>query len=192
MPPSGHGEITLLLDRWNNGDATALDELMPLVYEELRRMASARRRHASPAETLQPTAIVHEAYLRLVGNASLRLQDRTHFFAVAARAMRQIIIDDARRKDSLKRGGAALRVTLDEGIQGRPGKDIDIVALDDALEKLGQADPAQAQLVEMRFFAGLTLEEIADVTKVSLATTKRRWRLARAWLFRELSEETGH
>lgn len=154
-------------------------------------MAAARRRHAS-GETLQPTAIVHEAYLRLAGNASLRLQDRTHFFAVAARAMRQIVIDDARRKDSLKRGGGAIRVTLDEGIEGQPAEQVDLVALDAALEKLGQADASQAQLVEMRFFAGLTLEEIADLTKVSLATTKRRWRLARAWLFRELSQELGH
>lgn len=155
-------------------------------------MAASRRRQASPAETLQPTAIVHEAYLRLAANASLRLNDRTHFFAVAARAMRQIIIDDARRKESLKRGGANLRVTLDEGIEGSlPANDVDIVALDEALEKLGRADASQAQLVEMRFFAGLTLEEIAELTKVSLATTKRRWRLARAWLFRELSQETG-
>lgn len=189
MVPESPGEISLLLARWNGGDSTALDELMPLVYDELRRMASARRRRSDPLQTLQPTALVHEAYLRLVGSNSPRPLDRTHFFALAGRAMRQIVIDEARRKESLKRGGTALRVTLDDGIPDRPAAEVDVIALDAALEKLSAGDADQARLVEMRFFAGLTLEEIAAVTGTSLATAKRRWRLARAWLFRELSEE---
>lgn len=199
MPP---GHITALLERWNVGDAAARDELMSLVYGELRRMAAARLRGAGAGASLQPTALVHEVYLRLAGSETVRWNDRVHFFAVASRAMRQIIVDEARRKTSLKRGGGEVRVTLDESVdashfapsedlRGAPrnrGTDVDLLALDRALERLAAADESQARLVEMRFFAGLTLEEIADVTQVSLATTKRRWRLARAWLFRELSE----
>lgn len=183
------GQITALLMRWNGGDAAARDELMALVYGELRRIAAARLRGAGPGESLQPTALVHEAYLRLAGSGSVQWNDRAHFFAVASRAMRQIVVDEARRKGSLKRGGGELRVTLHDGIEDGGGRsDVDLVALDGALQRLAEADESQARLVEMRFFGGLTLEEIAALTEVSLATTKRRWRMARAWLFRELTE----
>lgn len=187
--PMVPGQITALLVRWNGGDGAARDELMSLVYDELRRMATARLRGAAPGDSLQPTALVHEVYLRLAGNESVQWNDRAHFFAVASRAMRQIVVDEARRKGSLKRGGGEVRVTLDDAVEdGRGRSDVDLVALDAALQRLADADQSQARLVEMRFFGGLTLEEIAAVTEVSLATTKRRWRLARAWLFRELTE----
>lgn len=186
------GQITTLLERWNVGDAGARDELMSLVYGELRRMAAARLRGAEAGASLQPTALVHEVYLRLASSEAVRWNDRVHFFAVASRAMRQIIVDEARRKTSLKRGGGELRVTLDESIEDGGGtSNVDLVALDRALARLAETDEAQARLVEMRFFGGLTLEEIAEVTEVSLATIKRRWRLARAWLFRELTESRG-
>lgn len=187
------GRITALLVRWNRGEVAARDELMALVYAELRRMAAARLRGAGPGASLQPTALVHEVYLRLAGGEGVQWNDRAHFFAVASRAMRQIVVDAARRRESLKRGGAEVLVSLDDAIAADADgerRDVDVVALDRALERLAEADESQARLVELRFFGGLTLEEIAAVSNISHATVKRRWRLARAWLFRELTEGT--
>jgi RNA polymerase sigma factor (TIGR02999 family) len=186
VAPAEAGRITALLVRWNGGDASARDELVSLVYGELRRMAAARLR-GTPGGSLQPTVLVHEVYLRLAGADAMQWQNRAHFFAVAARAMRQIVVDEARRKHAAKRGGHELRVTLDEGIAAER-EEVDLVALDGALERLAAADEYQARLVEMRFFGGLTFEEIAVLSDLSLATVKRRWRLARAWLFRELAQ----
>jgi RNA polymerase sigma factor (TIGR02999 family) len=189
--PNDAGRITALLARWKRGEVAARDELMALVYGELRRMAAARLRGAGPGASLQPTALVHEVYLRLAGSDAAQWNDRAHFFAVASRAMRQIVVDAARRRESLKRGGGEVLVTLDDAIAADAGgarRDVELVALDRALERLAGADESQARLVELRFFGGLTLEEIAAVSSLSLATVKRRWRLARAWLFRELTE----
>jgi RNA polymerase sigma factor (TIGR02999 family) len=185
MPESG--AVTRLLLKWRAGDESAFHELMELVYRDLRRRADAYLRHERADHTLAPTGLVHEAYLKLVGEAHLPWSDRAHFFAVAARAMRQVLVDHARRRAAAKRGGAVERVTLHDA----PGKDAgpaaDLVALDAALVRLAELDPDQARLVELRYFGGLTIEETAEALGSSPATVKRSWASARAFLYAELS-----
>jgi RNA polymerase sigma-70 factor, ECF subfamily len=164
------------------------DELAPLVYNELRRLAGAYMRREAPGQTLQPTALVHEAYLRLAGEGT-PWNDRRHFVGIAARAMRQILVERARARGAQKRWGALDRVSLHESLAGALPHDDLMPALDEALERLEALDPEQARIVELRFFAGLTIEETADALALSPATLKRRWSLARAWLFRELSSQ---
>lgn len=181
------GGVTGLLIDWSNGDRGALDRLMPLVYEELRHIA---RRHLSaedPAHTLQSTALVHEAYLKLVDQRRVQWQNRAHFFAVAAQLIRRVLLDHARRRDAAKRGGPATRLTLEEGLLASRYRDVDLVSLDEALNALAELDPQQARVVEMRFFAGLTIAEAAEALGISTATVQRDWVTAKAWLFDRLS-----
>jgi RNA polymerase sigma-70 factor, ECF subfamily len=170
-------------------DDRQVDALLPVVYEELRRLAAAYLRRERPGQTLQPTALVHEAYLRLMKDRPDRWQNRAHFCAIAAHSMRQILIERARARGAQKRGGAQPRVTLDEGlVAGEPSPTVDLIALDQALERLEAVDPEQARLVELRFFGGLTIEETAEAMNISPATVKRHWTVARAWLARELAD----
>ena len=170
-------------------DDRQVDALLPIVYEELRRLAAAYLRRERPGQTLQPTALVHEAYLRLMKDRPDRWQNRAHFCAIAAHSMRQILIERARARGAQKRGGAQPRVTLDEGlVAGEPSATVDLLALDQALERLAAVDPEQARLVELRFFGGLTIEETAEAMNISPATVKRHWTVARAWLARELAD----
>jgi len=180
-------EITRLLQAWGGGDAAALESLTPLVYTELRRMARRSMRREDPGHTLQPTALVNEAYLRLVDIAQVRWQDRAHFFAVAAQTMRRILVDGARARTAGKRGGGAVHVNLDESIDALPDRGSQLVALDDALEALTRLDPRKAKVIEMRFFGGLSVEETAEVLRISPDTVMRDWKMARAWLMRELA-----
>ena len=185
--PSSQQQITRLLQAWREGDGEALDALIPLVYDELRRLARRYMRGQKPGHTLQTTALVNEAYMRLVGSDQVRWQNRTHFFAVSAQVMRRILVDFARARNNLKRGGgAANRVTFDEAIELVPGRRTDLVALDDALRALADLNARQSQIVELRYFGGLTEEETAEVLGISERTVRREWALARAWLFREL------
>jgi RNA polymerase sigma-70 factor (ECF subfamily) len=167
-------------------DRQSVDTLLPIVYQELRRLAAAYLRRERPGQTLQPTALVHEAYMRLMKDRPDRWQNRAHFCAIAAHSMRQILIERARARGAQKRGGAQPRVTLDEALVAGGERSIDLVALDEALERLATFDPEQARLVELRFFGGLTVEETADAMSISPATVKRHWTVARAWLAREL------
>jgi RNA polymerase sigma factor (TIGR02999 family) len=181
-------EITQLLIGLKDGDrAAAAAKLMPLVYDEFRALAARHLRHERADHTLQPTALVHEAYLRLIDQTRVDWQGRTHFFAVGAQAIRRILVDHARQKKRQKRGGGAGRVALDESVALAPQRAEEILALDEALEKLGKLDHRQAQVVEMRFFAGMNVEEVAEVLGVSKRTVEGDWTMARAWLMRELS-----
>lgn len=185
---SSDGEVTQLLQRWRAGDATALDALVPLVYAELKRVADGylRREHRAGA-TLQATALVHEAYLKLIGASAIDWQDRQHFFATAARLMRQILVDHARARDADKRAGGE-RVTLSSVDPPDPRNAVDLLALDQALSRLEQMDARKARVVELRVFAGLEFAEIGALLELSRATLDRDWRAARAWLYRELGE----
>ena len=183
-PPS---EVTHLLQVWRGGDRKALEALFPLVYKELRRLAHFQLRNERPNHTLQSAALVHEAYLRLVGMSSLQWESRTHFFAIAGQLMRQILVDYARRRGAAKRGGSVCKLSLDEGTMMPRRKDVDVVALDDALIGLAKIDPRQSQVVELRFFAGLSLEQVSEVLEIAPATVQRDWTTARAWLHREIS-----
>jgi RNA polymerase sigma factor (TIGR02999 family) len=167
-------------------DRQSIDSLLPIVYQELRRLAASYLRRERPGQTLQPTALVHEAYLRLMTDKPGRWQNRAHFCAIAAHSMRQILIERARARGAQKRGGARQRVTLDEALVAGGERSIDLVALDQALERLTALDPEQGRLVELRFFGGLTVEETADAMNISPATVKRHWTVACAWLAREL------
>lgn len=181
--------MTQLLLAWTRGDRAALNRLMPLVYEELRQLAGGylvRERHD---HTLQPTALVHEAFLRLVDHRSIQWQGRAHFLALAATLMRQLLIDHARKHRAEKRGGGGARVTLHEGDAVIEARSVELIALDEALSALAAVDPRQARVIELRFFGGLTIEEAAEVLAVSPATVKLDWSLARAWLVRELRRE---
>lgn len=180
-------DITELLARWRSGDRQALDVLMPVVYQELHDLARHYLQRETSNHTLQSTALVHEAYVRLAGQRVLDLQGRTHFYGVAARLMRQILVDHARRRDADKRGGHAVTLSLDERLVGSSRQDVDIVALDDALTRLAELSPQQSQIVELRFFSGLSIEETSKVLGMSPATVKRGWTAARAWLFREMN-----
>ena len=179
-------EITALLDEWSRGNARALDQLLPLVYQELRGIAKRQLRRERDGHTLQPTALVHEAYLRLVDQRQVDWRSRAHFFGVAAQVMRRILVDDARRHNALKRGDGVQRVSIVAALD-TPGRDqISVLALDDALGRLESVDRGLARIVELRAFGGLTVEEAAQVLKVSPSTAKREWRTAKAWLAREL------
>lgn len=182
-------EITHLLQGWRAGDAKALDQLLPVVYKELQRLAHFQLRNERPDHTLQSTALVNEAYLRLVGMNSPQWEGRSHFFAIAAQLMRQILVDYARRHRSMKRGGQVETLSLDDTGLFAKGKsrNIDVVALDDALQTLAKIDPRKARVVELRFFGGLNFEEASEVLNVSSITVQRDWSTARAWLHREMS-----
>lgn len=174
--------------RWRGGDQEALQALLPLVYDELRGLAHHYLEAERTGHTLQSTALVHETYLRLVAHEPLRLDNRAHFFAVASHLMRQILVDYARKHHALKRGANNLTLTLDEAIALPRKRELDLVALDDALNTLAAMDARQSRIVEMRFFGGLSIEEMADALGISPATVERHWRIARVWLFQELSE----
>jgi RNA polymerase sigma factor (TIGR02999 family) len=167
-----------------NDRQQSVDSLLPIVYQELRRLAASYLRRERAGQTLQPTALVHEAYLRLMKDKPGRWQNRAHFCAIAAHSMRQILIERARARNAQKRGGSRHRVTLDEGLVAGGGRSIDLIALDQALERLAALDPEQARIVELRYFGGLTVEETGEVVGVSPATVKRQWAMARAWLKR--------
>ena len=185
--PSTH-EITQLLVAWNNGDALALNQLMPLVHRELHRIARRYMAAERPGHILQTTALINEAYLRLIDWKNVEWQSRAHFFGLAAQVMRHILVDFARAQAREKRGGAALQVSLSNAAEIDTEQSADLVALDDALQALEKLDPRQARVVELRFFAGLSLEETAEALKTSVGTVRRDWSLAEAWLYRELSE----
>lgn len=184
--PSPAGEVTRLLIAWRQGDDRALEELIPLVYEELHRMAERHLRHERPDHTLQPTAIVNEAYIRLLSRQDEDWQNRTHFFAVAAQSMRRILVEHARARHAKKRGGQGTRWLLDTAAMTEP-REIDLIAVDDALLKLAEFDPQQGRIVELRFFGGLTEDQAAEVLETSSRTVRRKWTLAKAFLYRELS-----
>jgi RNA polymerase sigma factor (TIGR02999 family) len=185
--PANGTKITELLIDWNNGRNGALEDLLPLVYGELRRLAAHRLRQERPDHTLQPTALVHEAYLRLVDQRRVRWQNRAHFYGVAAHIMRRILVDQARARKADKRGGEWQRVTLTDNKTPNESRDVDVLALDNALQRLATLDPQQERIVELRYFGGLTLEETAEVVGISTATVKREWAIAKAWLRAELS-----
>jgi RNA polymerase sigma factor (TIGR02999 family) len=182
-------EVTQLLQGWRDGDSRALDALLPLVYKELHRLAHFQLRRERPDHTLQSAALVHEAYLRLVGISTPQWESRTHFFAIAAQLMRQILVDYARRHRAAKRGGSVCKVSLEDALVARQ-TDVDVLALDDALQALAKIDGRQSRIVELRFFAGLSLGEISEALDVGPATVQRDWTAARAWLHREMSRKS--
>ncbi len=187
MPASQH-QVTLLLKAWGDGDDAAKEKLIPLVYAELHRLAKRYRAGERPGDSLQTTALIHEAFLKLASK-SIHWQNRAHFFAVSARIMRRILVDIARSRRCAKRGGRVRLVTLDGTASISSDRDRDLVALDNALQGLAELDPRQSQIVELRFFGGLTTEEIAVVLRVSPRTVRREWSIARAWLYRALHQE---
>ena len=179
--------VAQLVESARRGDEQALSALMPLVYEELRRLAASYMRRERPGQTLQATALVHDAYIRLMQDSKLSWQNRSHFFGIAARSMRQILVERARARQAAKRGGSRIRVTLDAGLLATEAPAIDLEALDEALTRLEALDPELARVVEVRFFGGLSIDEAAETLDVSPATVKRRWAVAKAWLARELA-----
>jgi RNA polymerase sigma-70 factor (ECF subfamily) len=180
------GEVSTMLRAWSGGDQTALDRLTPIVYEELRRLAGRFMNGERPGHSLQTTALVHEAYIRLVDYKRMQWQNRAHFFAVSAQLMRRILVEHA-RQHNLKRGGGVHHLSFDEAVMVGGGRCGDLVALDDAMNSLARVDPRKVQVVEMRFFGGLSVEETAEVLKVSPVTVMRDWSTAKAWLYRELT-----
>ncbi|HZW08750.1 MAG TPA: sigma-70 family RNA polymerase sigma factor [Phycisphaerales bacterium] len=186
--PTLGGQVTQLLQRAGRGDRAATDELFPLVYDELRRLAGGMLAAERASHTLQPTALVHEAYMRLVGPTDQGWEGRAHFFGAAARAIRRILVDHARARGRAKRGGGWQRVALEEQ-EAPPSSPLDLLALDDALEHLARIDPRMARLVELRFFAGLAVADAAEALGISAATAAREWELARVWLHARLSED---
>jgi RNA polymerase sigma factor (TIGR02999 family) len=189
--PELKGEVTQLLRQWSGGDEQARDQLMPVVYKELQRLAHYHLRRESTGHTLQTTALVHEVYLRLCGQHELKWEDRAHFFAVAARMMRRILVDYARRRGADKRGGSSMRTVLDDALAIPVQAGVDLVTLDDAMEQLHALDARKCQVVEMRFFVGLTAKEIAVVLHTTEATVRRDWTIAKAWLYRYLQGKAG-
>lgn len=181
-------DVTRILNAIEKGDAQAAEELLPLVYEELRHLASRKMSRESPGQTLQATALVHEAYIRLVGAEAQNWKGRTHFFTAAAEAMRRILIENARRKQRLKRGGGQKKVDLEDAEPAVAEPAEDIVALNEALEKLALEDPIKANLVKLRYFAGLTVKQAAEILGISQATAERYWSYARVWLFYEIKK----
>ncbi|HEV2245062.1 MAG TPA: sigma-70 family RNA polymerase sigma factor [Terriglobia bacterium] len=184
--PSAH-EVTLLLRAWGDGSKEALDRLAPLVYRELHQIAGRLMARERPNHTLQTTALVNEAYVRLVDARQVSWQDRAHFFAICARAMRQILVDHARSRGSAKRGGGQVSIELEEGLAATASPEASLLALDEALQRLEALDPRKSRVVEMRYFGGLSVEETAEALKVSAETVRRDWKMAQAWLHRELS-----
>ena len=185
-PPVKQHEITELLEQWSGGNQSALDRLYPLVYEELRRLARSYMKREHKGHTLQTTALINEAYVRLVDQHNVHWQNRSHFFAISAQIMRRILVDHARRYLQTKRGGGALRVSLDEVMIVASERSEEVLLLDEALGNLARLDPRRCQVVELRYFAGLNNEEIASVLKISENTVMRDWNLARAWLYQQL------
>ena len=193
MNPGAPEDLTQLLLRWRSGDETALDQLMPLVYGELHRLARQCLRGERAGHTLQTTALVNEAYLRLIRSSQVEWQDRAHFFAVAAQLMRRVLVDEARTRNYKKRGGEMIRVSLDEAMMISSERNAELVALDEALNRLAQFAPRKCQVVELRFFSGLGIEETAAVLNISPDIVKREWRTAKLWLLNELTKEaTGN
>lgn len=184
--PSSQIEVTQLLLDWGNGDKAALDKLVPVVYQELRRLAGYYMRRERPGHTLQTSALVNEAYMRLVDYKQMHWQSRAHFFAVAAQAMRRILVEHARKRHFAKRGGGAVQVSLDEAATVSEKQAADLIALDDALTGLEAIDPRKSRIVELRYIGGLNIEETAEVLGISPATVQREWRSAKAWLYREI------
>ena len=186
-------EITERLIAWGNGDAAALNELIPVVYQELRRMAGHYLRQENPWHTLRPTALVHEAWLRLIDQTRVNWQNRSQFFGVAARMMRRILVDHAKTKHREKRGGDAAKLSLDDVINLSQERAADLIALDDALDELARIDERKSRVVELRYFAGFSVEETAQLLEVSPDTVMRDWKMAKAWLYQQIKrEETGH
>lgn len=183
-------EVTQLLVAWSHGDEQALEQLMPLVYQELRRMAKRYMARENPGQTLQATALVHEAYLRLIEQRLVSWQNRAHFFAISAQMMRRILVDRARARHYDKRGGEVSRISLDDALVVGRDKEPNLIDLDDALKTLAVFDPRKSRVVEMRYFGGLSVEESAEVLKVSVDTVMRDWKLAKVWLLRELSKNS--
>ena len=181
-------EVTQLLIAWSNGDKAALNELMPLIYDELRQLARHYMSRERPGHTLQTTALVNEAYVRLVNRRGVHWQNRAHFFAIAAQLMRSILVDHARSHAYAKRGGGVRKIALDDAMVVSQERAAEVVALDDVLKRLAEIDPQQSRIVELRFFGGLTIEETAEVLGLSPATIKREWSTAKAWLYHELSK----
>ena len=190
MGSSHSNEVTDLLVRWSQGENAAREKLVPLVYDELRRLARRLLLGQRVDHTLQSTALVHEAYLRLVGHDTVHWDDRIHFFAVAAQLMRRILVDHARKHLAAKRGGEQVTLSLDERLAPAKSRPLDVVALDDALNELSRMNPQHSRIIELRFFAGLSIEETAQAIGISPATVKRDWGVARAWLYRELGRST--
>jgi RNA polymerase sigma-70 factor, ECF subfamily len=186
---SSSRKVTDLLQAWGNGDESALEHLTPLVYDELHRLARRHMSRESEGHTLQTTALINEVYLRLVDFQGVRWQDRAHFFAVCARLMRRILVDFARSQQSLKRGGNNLKVTLEENLAFTPNAPTQLLVLEEALNKLSEVDSRKSNIIELRFFGGLTVKETAEVLQVSPDTVMRDWSLARAWLLREMDQE---
>src|SRR5215472_2156096 len=186
MPMEPRSEVTLLLRRLSAGDKSALNELMPLIYSELRQLASSYMRRERPGQTLQTTALVHEAYLQLVGQETAHWENRSQFFGVAAQLMRRILVDHARAHHAAKRGGNLPRLSLDEAVVMAKERGADLLAIDELLQRLAEIDPQQVRIVELRFFTGLSVEETAQVLSISDRTVKRDWAVAKAWLQREL------
>jgi RNA polymerase sigma factor (TIGR02999 family) len=191
MPASSAHHVTQLLQDWSQGKDAALEELLPLVHQELRRLARRYMFGERPGHTLQATALVNEAYLRLVNSRQVNWQNRAFFFAISAQLMRRILVDYARARGYQKRGGGIPKVTLDEALMGLEEKGRDLVALDDALKTLAGVDPRKSKVIELRFFGGLSVEETAEVLKVSPETVLRDWRLAKAWLTREMGKSVA-
>lgn len=183
--------VTQMLMDWSKGDRQALDKLTPLIYSELHLIASRYTRNEHPSHPLQATALVNEAYLRMIDQTRVHWRDRAHFFGVAAQMMRRILVDHARSRDAAKRGGGEYQFSLDEVCLPFKGRSEDLLAVDDALESLARIDPRQSRIVELRFFGGLTIEQTAEVLDISPATVKRDWHMAKAWLYRELSGGKG-
>lgn len=186
MTPSSNN-VTQMLHDWSKGDQKILDRLIPIVYEELRRQATRYLRRERPGHTLQTTALIHEAYIRLIDQKSVRWQNRAHFFAISAQLMRRILVDHARSRQAAKRGGSDIKLPLEEAMIVSQGREVNLVALDEALERLAVIDPQQSRVVELRFFSGLSVEETAEVLGVSPRTITRDWNVAKAWLRREIS-----
>jgi RNA polymerase sigma-70 factor, ECF subfamily len=180
--------VTDLLNKWGAGDKGAFDELVTAVYDELRRQASRYLRHESPGHTLQTTDLIHEAYLRLVDQKNPHWQNRAQFFGIAAQVMRRILVDHARARHRAKRGGRNIRISLDEEVAGGTSNDVELIDIDEALNRLAEIDVQQSKIVELRFFGGLNVEETSQVLGISPRTVKRSWRFAKAWLRRELQD----
>jgi RNA polymerase sigma factor (TIGR02999 family) len=187
LPRGSRPHVTELLLAWGSGDRSALDELVPIVHQELRRLARLQMSGERDNHTLQTTALVNEAFLRLVDLDRIRWKDRAHFLALSARLMRRILVDHARSRNYQKRGGGAANLTLDDALVASPERGADLVAVDDALEALARVDARKSQVIELRFFGGLSVEETAEALKVSPETVMRDWRLAKVWLLREMS-----
>jgi RNA polymerase sigma factor (TIGR02999 family) len=189
--PTPSRQVSELLINWRNGDRKALEAIFPLVYNELRRLARSNLRQQRPNHTLQTTALVHEAYLRLAGKKSVQAENRAHFLGIAAQLMRWILVDYERNRRAAKRGAGLARITLDQSIAS-PRQDLDLLALDEALDRLAILDSQQSQIIELRYFGGLSIEETSEFLGVSPATVKRSWVSARAWLLREMIGKESH